>query len=166
LSWITDKIFVSTAGRISVPKELNQKILQYLSGKILLRFSMVSKTAGMIVEHSHTLMFDAIHEQIEDLLDELKFSRGWKQTQVNKHKFKVGTCVQVRGVHNGYVVRVTPKFMFFVTEPDIFRSHPYVRRIGKDDGVKPMRPYFLGGIEVVQNWRTWASVTEEFPYRD
>ncbi len=78
-------------------------------------------------------MYDAIHEQIENLLNELKLSWGWKQGQVNKHKFKVGNCVQVRRVHNGYVVRVTAKFVFFVTKPDIFRSHPYVRRIGNDD---------------------------------
>ena len=47
---------------------------------------MVSKTAEMIVEHSRALMYDAIHEQIKDLLNELKFSWGWKQGQVNKHK--------------------------------------------------------------------------------
>ena len=80
---------------------------------------MASKMAEMIVERTHALMYDAIHEQIEDLLDELKLSQGWKQGQVNEHKFKVGNCVQVRGVHNGYVVRVTAKFEFFVTEPDI-----------------------------------------------
>ncbi len=166
LSWITDKIFVSTAGGVSVPKELNRKILQYLSGKDLLRFSMVSKTAEKIVKHSHALMYDAIHEQIEDLLAELKFGWGWRQKQVNEHKFKVGNCVRVFGVRNGYIVRVTPKFVFFITEPDIFRSHPYVHRIGNDDGVKPMRPYYSGGIEIILNWRTWASVTEEFPYSD
>ncbi len=64
------------------------------------------------------------------------------------------------------IVRVTPKFRFFVTKPDIFKSQPYVRRIGNDDGVMPMCPYYLGGMEFVQNWRTWASVTEEFPCRD
>jgi hypothetical protein len=127
---------------------------------------MVSKKAEMIVEHSHALMYDAIHERIEDLLDELKLSWGWKQGQVNEHKFRVGNCVQVRGVHNGYVVRVTPKFVFFVTKPDIFRSHLYVCRIGNNDGVMPMRPYYSGGIEIAQNWRTWASVTEELSYRD
>jgi hypothetical protein len=73
---------------------------------------MASKKAEMIVEHSHALMYDAIHEQIKDLLDELKLSRGWKQGQVNNHKFKVGHCVRVCGVHNGYVVRVTAKFVF------------------------------------------------------
>ena len=29
-----------------------------------------------------------------------------------------------------------------------------------------MRPYYSGGVEIVRNWRTWASVTEEFSYRD
>jgi hypothetical protein len=163
---VTVEIFESTAGGLTIPKELNRKILQYLSGKYLLQFSMASKKAEMIVEHCHALMYDAIHERIEDLLEELKSSRGWKQGQVNEHKFRVGNCVRVRGVHNGYVVRVTPKFVFFVTKPDIFRSQPYVRRIGNDDGVIPMRPYYSGGMEFVRNWCTWASVTEESPYRD
>ena len=60
----------------------------------------------------------------------------------------------------------TPKFVFYVTKSDIFKSQPYVRRIGNDDGVVPMRPYYLGGMEFVQNWRTWVSLTEEFPFRD
>jgi hypothetical protein len=58
LLWITDEIFESTASRISIPKALNQKILQYLLGKDLLRFSMASKKVGMIVEHSHALMYE------------------------------------------------------------------------------------------------------------
>ena len=63
LQCITDKIFVvSTAGGISVPKELNQNILQFLTGKDLLRFAMVSKKAKMIVNHCHALINDATHE--------------------------------------------------------------------------------------------------------
>jgi hypothetical protein len=49
LQWISDEIFVSTAGGILIPKELNQNILQFLTGKDLLRFKMVSKKAKMIV---------------------------------------------------------------------------------------------------------------------
>ncbi len=60
LQCITDEIFVSTAGGISIPKELNQNILQFLTGKDLLRFKMVSKKAEMIVEHCHALIYDAI----------------------------------------------------------------------------------------------------------
>ena len=118
MQWITDKIFVSTAGGISVPKELNRNIFQYLTGKELLRFSMVKKKAEMIVKHCHALMYDAIHERIEDLLDELNIAPGRRRDQGNEHKLKVGNRLRVHGVHNGYCVRVTPKFVFYVTKPE------------------------------------------------
>ena len=60
--WISDEIFVSNAGGISIPKELNQNILQFLTGKDLLRFERVLKTAEMVIEHCHALTYDAIHE--------------------------------------------------------------------------------------------------------
>jgi hypothetical protein len=69
-----------------IPKELDRKILQYLPGKDLLKFSMASKKAEMIVEHCHALMYDAIHERIKDLVGELESSRGWKQRQPNQYK--------------------------------------------------------------------------------
>jgi hypothetical protein len=62
----TVEIFESTTGRLTIPKELNRKILQYLPGKDLLRFSMASKKALLNVEYSHALMYDAIHERIEN----------------------------------------------------------------------------------------------------
>jgi hypothetical protein len=40
---ITDKIFVLTAGNISVPKELNQNILRFLTGKICSGFQWFQK---------------------------------------------------------------------------------------------------------------------------
>ena len=163
---IKDKIFLSTAGGISIPKELNRNILQFLTGKDLLRFVMVSKKAKMIVEHCHVLMYDAIHERIEDLLDELNIVLRRRRDQVNEHKFKVGNCLQVHGVFNGYCVRVTPKFVFYVSKPDIFRRHPFIHRVGNDDGVMHARPYYGFFDETVRNWRTWASVTQEFPYSD
>ncbi len=107
-------------------------------------------------------MFDAIHERIEDL----RSKQGWTRREQNKHKYRVGNCVRVRNLENGYVVRVTCKFILYVTETDIFKSQPQVRKIGNDE-VKPMRPYFQSeSMEFVKNWRTWASMTTEFPYRD
>ncbi len=154
---------LSSAGVLTIPPVLNRKILQYLSGKELLKFSKASKKALWNVEFSHTLMFDAIHEWIEDLRSEQK----WTQRETNEHKYRVGNCVRVCDLENGYVVRVTPKFVFYVTETDIFKSQPQVRRIGNDEGVKPMRPYFQSEpMEFVKNWRTWAGLTTEFPYRD
>ncbi len=107
---ITDEIFVSTAGGISIPKELNRNILQFLTGKDLLRFAMVSKKAKMIVNHCHALINDATHERIKDLLDELNIAPCRRREQVNEHKFKVGNCLRVHGAFNRYCVRVTPKF--------------------------------------------------------
>ncbi len=83
---------------------------------------MASKRALWNVEFSHALMYDAIHERIEDLVEELRSSRGWAQSQPNEHKYRVGNCVRVRNFKNGYGVRVTPKIVFYVTETDIFKT--------------------------------------------
>ena len=136
-----------SAGGISIPKELNRNILQFLTGKELLRFAMVSKKADMIVKHCHALMYDAIHEQLRDLVDELNIDRGRRHVvQVNEHKFKAGNCLRVHGGggDNGYCVRVTPKFVFFVIKPDIFNHHPFIHRVGNDDGVMHARQYYWG----------------------
>ena len=143
-------IFETADGGLRIPPVLNRKILQDLSGKELLKFSKASYKALWNVEFSHALIFDAIHERIEDLRSE----QGWTQREPNEHKYRVGNCVRVRDLENGYVVRVTPKFVFYVTETDIFKSQPQVRKIGNDE-VKPMRPYFQSEpMEFVKNWRT------------
>jgi len=167
LSEYTFEIFESINGGQTIPKELNRKILQYLPGKDLLRFSMASKRALWNVKFSHALKYDAIRERIKDLVKEWRSSQGWTQRQPNEHKYRVGNCVGVRNFENEYVVRVTPKIVFYVTETDILNRQPQVRRIGNDDGVRPMRPYYaVDDMEFVKNWRTWANMTEEFPYRD
>ena len=160
LSEYTIEIFESK--NVTIPKELNWKILQYLPGRDLLRFSMVSTKAFLNVEFSHALMYDAIHERINDLVKVLN-----KQRHQNEHKFRVGNCVRINNEESRYVVRVTPKIVFYVMETDIFKKEPRIHKIGNDNGVRPMRPYYAAvPVEVVKNWRTWASVTEEFPYRD
>ncbi len=150
-------------GIITIPKELNRKILQYLPGKDLLRFSMASKKAFLNVEFSHALMYDAIHERINDLVN---VSNPRRRRNQNEHKFRVGNCVRVRDNVSGYVVRVTPKRVYYVKENEIFHEEPVIHQIGNDE-VTPMRPYYAAvPVEVVKNWRTWASMTEELPYSD
>ena len=119
----------------------------------------------MIVKHCHALMYDAIHERIKYLLDELNIVPSRRQDQVNEHKFKVENCLQVGGV-NGYCVRVTPKVVFFVSKPEIFGERPFICRVGNDDGVMHAHPYYGVFDETVQNQRTWLSLTQEFPYSD
>ena len=165
LSRYTFEIFELTNG-LTIPKELNRKILQYLPGKDLLRFSMASKKAFWNVEYSYALMYDAIHERIKDLVKVLN-KIGWTQRHQNEHKFRVGNCVRINNEESGYVVRVTPKIVFYVMETDIFKKEPRIHKIGNDNGVRPMRPYYAAvPVEVVKNWRTWAGMTVEFPYRD
>ena len=52
-------IFVSKG--ISIPGELNQGILKFLTGKDLLRVAKVSKTIEQVVRKCKALLFDAIH---------------------------------------------------------------------------------------------------------
>ena len=93
---------------------------------------MVSKTAEMVVKHCRALLYGAIHEQIGDLRIEINISQNWRQ--VNEHKFKVGNRVHIYGGGgvNGYCVRVTPKYVFYVREIDIFKHCPEIQRVGKD----------------------------------
>jgi len=72
-------IFVSEG--ISIPGELNQSILKFLTGKDLLRVAKVSKTIERVVRKCKALLFDAIHEQIDDFV-------GQNGRQVNSHGFK------------------------------------------------------------------------------
>ena len=123
---------------------------------------MVSKTAEMVVKHCRALLYGAIHEQIGDLRIEINISQNWRQ--VNEHKFKVGNRVHIYGGGgvNGYCVRVTPKYVFYVREIDIFKHRPDIQRVGNDDGVAHVHPYLGDVVEVVQHWHTWASMTQEF----
>ena len=150
LSEYTIEIFKSTdeLTKVTIPKELNRKILQYLPGRDLLRFSMVSTKAFLDVEFSHALMYDAIHERINDLVKVLN-----KQRNQNKHKFRVGNCVQICKEESGYVVQITPKMVFYVMETDIFKKEPPpIHKIGNDNGVRPMHPYYVAvPVEVVKN---------------
>jgi len=141
---------------LTIPKELNRKILQYLHGKDLLRFSQASKKAFINVEYSHRLMYDAIHQRIDDLV-----KSSPRSNQKNEHKFRVYNCVKVDNEGSGYVVRVTPKKVYFVKETDIFHETTkiVIHKI-KNKDVKPMRPYYAAvPVEIVKNWRTRADMT-------
>jgi hypothetical protein len=125
---------------------------------------MVLKMAKMIVEHCHAFIYDAIHERIGNLLDELNINWSRRHVQVNEHKFKAGDRVLIHGQGGvtGYCVRVTPKCVFYVCEIDIFKHLLTIHRLGNDDGVAHVRPYYGDIVENVQNLRTWASLMQEF----
>jgi hypothetical protein len=129
-------IFVSTPRGVSVPGELNQGILQFLTGKDLLRFVMVSKAAYQVVRYCWALLFVAVYEQIDDFV-------GQNGRQVNSHGFKKKNRVRVNvngELVDGYCVRVT------------FERHPDIKRVKSKYGVEHVRPYIGIVVEVKQNW--------------
>jgi hypothetical protein len=139
-----------TPGGVSIPKELNQNILQFLTGKDLLRFARVSPVIHRVVKMNKALLFDAIHERIDELAD---VNRG---RQVNLQRFRKFNRVRIDGNGNwidGYCVRVTPKHVYFVCLHKIFDRDPTVERVRSAWGVVHVRPYIRNVVEVVQNWR-------------
>jgi len=152
-----EEIFVSTPGGISILGELNHNILQFLTGRELLRFAMFSKTIERVVKSCEALILDAILEQIDEFIDQ-------NGRQVNEHGFKIKNCVCAHGRDGiiGYCVRVTPKYVYFVREENIFRKHPDIQRVKNELGVVHVRPYIGNVVEVVQNWCVWESMTREF----
>jgi len=83
-----------------------------LTGKDLLRVAKVSKTVERVVRKCKALLFDAIHERIDEFVDQ----NG--RQQVNLHGIKKKNCVRVCGINgiqiDGYCVRVTPKYVYFI----------------------------------------------------
>ena len=96
-----DGIFVLTPGGISILGKLSQNVLQFLTGKDLMRFTLVSKSTEITVKNCKALLFDAIQEELDDFINQ-------NERQVNEHRFKKKDRVCINGI-NGYVVRVTKK---------------------------------------------------------
>ncbi len=63
---------------------------------------------------------------------------------------------------NGYCVRVTPKYVYYVHDKNIFKQHPDIQKVRNQLGVLHVRPYVGNVVEVVQHWRVWESMTKEF----
>jgi len=72
----------------------------------LITFRRDSKSAESAVKNCKGLLFDAIQEQLDETVNQ----NGW---QVNEHRFKKKDRVSINGI-NGYVVRVTKKYVYFV----------------------------------------------------
>jgi len=121
-----------------------------LTGKELLRVAKVSMTVERVVRKCKALLFDAIHEQIDEFVDQ----NG--RQQVNLYGFKKKNRVHVCGINgvwsNGYCMKVTPKCVYFVRSENIFERHPDIERVKNTGGVVHVRPYIGNVVEVVQHW--------------
>jgi len=144
---------VLNSGGVSVPRELVQGILRFLTGKELLRFAMASKATFQVVARCKALRFDTIRERINNLVGNL-FDRGRRQANLRRFKEKNRVRVKENDVWvDAYCVRVTPKYVYYVRAENIFTTHPEVRRVKSERGVSHVRPYVGSVVEVVQNWR-------------
>ena len=115
----------------------------------MLRVAQVSKTVERVVRKCKALLLDAFHERINDFV-------GQNERQVNSHRFKKKNRVQVSindNRINGYCVRVTPKYVYYVRSENIFDRDPDFKRVkSKYSVVVHVYPYIGNVVEVVQNW--------------
>ncbi len=115
--------------------------------------------AEMVVKYCHALMCDAIHKRIGELNTDQSIR------QANEHRFKVANRVRFfeGGGVNGYCVKVTPKYVFYVCDENILKQHPSIQKVRNELGVLHMRPYVGNNVvKVVQHWHVWESMRQEF----
>ena len=149
-------IFVSKG--ITIPGELNQSILKFLIRKDLLRVAKVSKTVERVVRKCKVLLFDAVHERINEFVGQNGRHDfvGQNGRQVNSHGFKKKNCVRVSvndDQINAYCVGVTSKYVYYVHSENILDRHLDIKRVKSKYGVAHVRPYIGNVVEVMQNWR-------------
>jgi len=129
-----------------------------LTGKDLLRVAKVSKTVERVFRKCKALLFDAIHELIDDFIGQNGRHDfvGQNGRQVNSHGFKKKNHVRVSvndDQINGYCVGVTPKYVYYVRSENIFDRHPDIKRVKSEYSVVHVHPYIGNVVDVVQNWR-------------
>jgi hypothetical protein len=142
----------STAIWELVTREVNGNILRFLSKKELFRFKAVSKSIKSIVKSEKELVFNAIWEQLGEVIKDQKL-----RSVPNKHKFKLKNRVKIQGQWGitGYVVRTTKSDASLICEEDVFKTDVIIW-IGKTPWIVHVCPY-IGEFEVgVQHWHCWS----------
>ena len=124
----------------------------------MLRVAEVSKTVERVVRKCKALLFDALHEQIDDFMGQNGRHAfvGQNGRQVNSRGFKKKNRVRVSRNGDridGYYVGVTSKYVYYIRSENIFDRHPDIKRVKSEYGVVHVRPYIGNVVEVVQNWR-------------
>jgi hypothetical protein len=103
----------------SVPGELNGSVLKFLSAKELVGLKSVCKNAKSAIKCEKGLLFDAIREQLDKIIEECGF-----ESVPNAFKFKVNNCVRLGGALGpvGYVVNTTKRCMQIIPDEDVFKA--------------------------------------------
>ncbi len=132
-----------------IPGELNENVLKFLSAKELVGFKSVCKNAKSTVKNDKGLLFDAIREQLDKIIEECGF-----ESVPNAFKFKVKNRVHLGGLPGavGYVVNTTKRCMQIIHDEDVFKVGADIQ-FGRNMGTVHVHPY-VGEVtgELRGNW--------------
>jgi hypothetical protein len=111
-----------------IPGELNENVLKFLSSKELVGFKRVCKNAKSTAESEKGLLFDAIKEQLDIIIEKC----GFESVPI---KFKVKNCGRLGGFPSavGYVVNSTKRCVQIIHDGDVFKARAnvkFVRNMG------------------------------------
>ncbi len=119
-----------------VPGELNGNVLKFLSAKELAGFKSICKNAKSTMESEKVLLFDAIREQLDKMIEKCGF-----ESVPNAFKFKVKNCVHLGALGPvGNVVNTTKRCVQIVQDEDVFKARANIK-IGRNMGTVHVCPY-------------------------
>jgi hypothetical protein len=121
----------------SIPGELNGNVLKFLSANELDGFKSICKKAKSTIKSEKGLLFDAIREQLDKIIEEFGF-----ESVPNAFKFKIQNCVSLGGALGpvAYVVNTTKRCMQIVQDEDMFEAGANVK-FGRNKGNVHVCPY-------------------------
>jgi hypothetical protein len=121
----------------SILGELNGNVLKFLSAKELFRFKSICKNAKSAVKSEKGLLFDAIREQLDKIIEECE-----SESAPNAFKFKVKNRIHLGGILGpvGYVVNTIKRCMQIVQDEDLFKAGANIK-FGRNMGTVHVCPY-------------------------
>jgi hypothetical protein len=133
-----------------IPRKLNRNVLQFLSAKELVGFKSVCKNAKSTIEGEKGLLFDAIREQVDKIIEEC-----WFESVPNAFKFRVKSRIRLEALGPvGYVVDTTKRCMHNIQDEDVFKAGANIK-IGRNMGTVHVHPYIrevTGNLRRVHGW--------------
>jgi hypothetical protein len=119
-----------------IPRELNGNVLNFLSTKELVRFESICKNAKSTIKSEKRLLFDAIREQLDKIIEECGF-----ESVPNAFNFRVKNCVCLGALGPvGYVVNTTERCVQIIQDEDLFKVGADIK-IGRNTGTMHVRLY-------------------------
>ncbi len=101
-----------------ISRELNGNVLKFLSAKELVRFKSICKNAKSSIKSENGLLFDAIREQLDKIIEECGF-----ESVPDAFKFKVKNHVCLGGALGpvDYDVNTTKGWVQIVHDEEVFK---------------------------------------------